>query len=94
MESVINVALIGSAILEEALATDRSMNFHLKKIFAADLASAGIAQSQYPNAEIVNDIKSIVHDAGIELVIVSANSAKDAMVVQDILQSGKKVRII
>jgi len=94
MESVINVALIGSAILEEALATDRSMNFHLKKIFAADLASAGIAQAQYPNAEIVNDIKSIVHDAGIELVIVSANSEKDSVVVQDILQAGKKVRII
>jgi predicted dehydrogenase len=94
MESVINVALIGSAILEEAIATDRSVNFHLKKIFAADHESAGMARSQYPNAEIVSDIKSILHDAGIELVIVSANRAKDSMVVQDILQAGKKVRII
>ena len=94
MESVINVALIGSAILEEALATDRSMNFNLKKIFAADRESEGVARSQYPHAEIVNDIKAIVHDVGIELVIVSAINAKDSLVVQDILQAGKKVRII
>jgi predicted dehydrogenase len=94
MESVINVALIGSAILEEAVATDRSVNFNLKKVFAADHEAAGMAQSQYPNAEIVNDIKSIVHDAGIELVIVSAINAKDSLVVQDILHAGKQVRII
>jgi len=42
----------------------------------------------------VNDIKSIVEDAGIELVIVSANNAKDSQVVQRILETGKKVRII
>jgi len=94
MESKINVGLIGSAVLEEALSTNRTMNFHLKKIFAADSASAGMAKSQYPKAEIVNDIKSIVEDAGIELVIVSAKNAKDSQVVQRILEAGKKVRII
>ena len=94
MESVINVGLIGSAVLEEALSTNRSMNFHLKKIFAADIASAGIAKSQYPKAEIVDDVKSILEDSGIELVIVSANNAKDTEVMQNILQAGKKVRII
>ena len=94
MESVINVGLIGSAVLEEALSTDRSMNFHLKKIFASDLASAGMARTQYPKAEIVNDIKSIVEDAGIELVIVSAKNAKDSEIVQHILKAGKKIRII
>lgn len=94
MESVINVGLIGSAVLEEALSTDRSVNFHLKKIFESDLASAGLARTQYPKAEIVNDIKSIVEDTGIELVIVSAKNAKDSEVVQHILKAGKKVRII
>jgi hypothetical protein len=94
MTTIINVGLIGSAGLEEALATDRSSNFNLKKIFAPDKVSEGIAKTQYPNAEIVNNIKAIVEDAGIELVIVSGQDAKDSMIVQNILEQGKKVRII
>ena len=94
MSTIINVGLIGNAVLEEALATERSENFNLKKVFAGDNVTAGIARSHYPQAEIVNDIKAIVEDAGIELVIVSAPSAKDSLIVQHILQAGKKVRII
>jgi NADH/NAD ratio-sensing transcriptional regulator Rex len=94
MSEIINVGLIGNAVLEEALATDRSANFNLKKIFAADQVAAGMARSQYPKAEIVNDIKAILDDAGIELVILSANNAKDSLVVEHIMQAGKKVRII
>jgi NADH/NAD ratio-sensing transcriptional regulator Rex len=94
MSSIINVGLIGSASLAEALATDRSENFNLKKIFAGDSVAEGIARTQYPQAEIVNDIKAIVDDAAIELIILSAPSAKDSTVVQRIMQAGKKVRII
>jgi predicted dehydrogenase len=94
MSTVINVGLIGSAILEEAQATERSENFNLKKIFAGDKETAGIAKTQYPQAEIVNDIKAIIEDAGIELVILSGSNSKDSLVVQHILQAGKQVRII
>ena len=94
MSTVINVGLIGSAVLEEALATDRSENFNLKKIFAGDKVAAGIAKTQYPQAEIVSNIQSIIEDAGIELVIMSATNSKDSAVVQHILSKGKKVRII
>jgi predicted dehydrogenase len=94
MSTVINVGLIGSAVLEEALATERSENFSLKKIFAGDNEAAGIARSQYPQAEIVNNIQSIIEDSGIELVIMSASNSKDSAVVQHILKAGKKVRII
>ena len=94
MSTIINVGLIGSAVLEEALATNRSENFNLKKIFVGDKEAAGIVKSQYPKAEIVNDIKAIIEDAGIELVILSASNSKDSQVVQHILQSGKKMRII
>ncbi|HYJ38271.1 MAG TPA: hypothetical protein VEV87_06625 [Chitinophagaceae bacterium] len=94
MSTIINVGLIGSAVLEEALATDRSENFNLKKVFAGDKVTAGIAKTQYPQAEIVNDIKAIIEDAGIELVILSAPTSKDSKVLQHILEAGKKVRII
>jgi len=94
MNTIINVGLIGSAVLEEALATDRSENFNLKKIFAGDKVTADIAKTQYPQAEIVNDINAIIEDAGIELVILSAPDSKDTKVVQHIMEAGKKVRII
>ena len=94
MSTVINVGLIGSAILEEALATNRSENFNLKKIFAVDNVAAGMAKTQYPQAEIVNNIQSIIEDSGIELVIMSASNSKDSAIVQHILSAGKKVRII
>ena len=94
MERGIYVVLLGSGVVEEAVDRRRAVNVHLKKIFAADIASAGIAKSQYPKAEIVDDVKSILEDSGIELVIVSANNAKDTEVMQHILQAGKKVRII
>jgi hypothetical protein len=94
MSTIINVGLIGSVVLEEALATERAENFNLKKIFAGDNVTAGIARTQYPKAEIVNDIKSITEDAGIELVIISASNSKDSRMLQHIMQTGKKVRII
>jgi hypothetical protein len=94
MSTVINVGLIGSAVLEEALATDRSQNFNLKKIFAGDKVAAGLAAIQYPQAEIVNNIQSIIEDAGIELVIMSASNSRDSAIVQHILRTGKKIRII
>ena len=94
MSTVINVGLIGSAVLEEALATERSENFNLKKIFAGDNVTAGIAKNHYPQAEIVNNIQSIIEDAGIELVIMSASNSKDSAIVQHILSKGKKIRII
>ena len=94
MSTVINVGLIGSAVLEEALATERSENFNLKKIFAGDKVAAGIAKTQYPQAEIVNNIQAIIEDAGIELVIMSASDSKDSAIVRHILSTGKKVRII
>jgi NADH/NAD ratio-sensing transcriptional regulator Rex len=94
MSTIINVGLIGNAVLEEALATERSHNFNLKKIFANDKITAGVAKTQYPNAEIVNDIKAIIEDAGIELVILSEPSSKDSQIIQHIMKAGKKVRII
>lgn len=94
MSTIINVGLIGSAVLEEALATDRSQNFNLKKIFAGDKVAAGLAKTQYPQAEIVNNMQAIIEDAGIELIIISASNSKDAAIVQHILSTGKKIRII
>ena len=94
MSTIIQVGLIGSAVLEEALATERSENFKLKKIFADDKVAEGFAKTQYPQAEIVNDIHAILNDASIDLVIVSAPSSKDSTMVQHIMKAGKKVRII
>ena len=94
MSTIIHVGLIGSAVLEEALAAERSENFNLKKIFAGDKVTAGFAKTQYPQAEIVNDIQAILNNSSIELIILSEASSKDSQMVQHVMKAGKKVRII
>jgi predicted dehydrogenase len=93
----IKVGVIGCEMSEEILlasgTTNKEEGFRSMKILATDKASAGIAKSTYPQAEIVNDAKSIVDDEAIELVFVSAGRENLPMV-KKALQAGKQVRII
>ena len=94
MNKTINVGIISSGFGNEVFVAAEAYSlekFFLKKIFLTDQAPIDIAKA-YPQAEIVNDVKSILDDAAIDLVIVSAS--KNTLAVQEALQAGKHVRII
>ena len=96
MTNTINVGIISSGFGNEVFVAAESYSlekFFLKKIFVADQAAADIAKA-YPKAEIVSDVKSILNDEAIELVIVSAAGAKNSPAVEAALRAGKHVRII
>jgi len=96
MTKTINVGIISNGYGNEVFVAAESYSidrFFLKKIFIADQAFSDIARA-YPTAEIVSDVKSILNDEAIELVIVSAAGAKNSPAVEEALQAGKHVRII
>ena len=96
MTNTINVGIISSGFGNEVFVAAESYSlekFFLKKIFLTDQAAADIAKA-YPKAEIVSDVKSILNDEAIELVIVSAAGAKNSPAVEAALRAGKHVRII
>src|SRR5258705_5640808 len=66
----------------------------VKKIMAASEVSGGIALSQFPEAQLVDDIESIIHDSGIDLILVSNPKKADMNMVGEAVKAGKNVRII
>ena len=68
--------------------------YHLKKALMPGSFSQETFKSRFPQAEIVNDTRSIIHDHTIELVIVSSPAATDMDMVNEVLKAGKHVRIL
>jgi len=96
MNKIINVGLIGNGSIDESLVASqagRNEQFNLTKILIPYNGTNGV-KVKYPNAEMVNDIKAIVEDSTIDLVIISSAKANDLPLVEQILQSGKHLRII
>jgi predicted dehydrogenase len=96
MTKTINVGIISNGFGNEVFVAAESYSldkFFLKKIFVADQTPSDIAKN-YPTAEIVTDVKSILNDEAIELVIVSAAGANNSPAVIEALHAGKHVRII
>lgn len=91
------VGLIGTGLsdrIHDGIRISRVEGFNLKKAFVANKQEAEIAQTKYPQLEIVNDSSSIIHDDVIDLVLLSVHTAKDMNIVGELLQSGKHMRII
>ena len=66
----------------------------VKKIMAANKVSGDIAMSQFPEAQLVDDIKCIIHDSAIDLILVSKPKHADMNMVGEAVKAGKNVRII
>ena len=49
---------------------------------------------QYPQAQLVDNINSIIHDSDIDLILVSGPKQKDLNIVGEAMNAGKNVRII
>jgi predicted dehydrogenase len=94
MRTVKNVGLIQYSDLATPYTVDsnnESNNFHIKKVLIKGGASAS---GYYPEAEVVQDAKSIIHDGSIDLVILLSPDEEGMNTVTEALNAGKNVRIL
>lgn len=68
--------------------------YNIRKIYLNNNLPQKDIKQQYPDAEIVDDTKLIIHDALIDLVIVASPSDADMDIVGEVLEAGKYVRVI
>lgn len=93
MINIINAGVIGCDMTEEFFQTsanNTTERFNWTKIFTTSNATESIAK-EYPAVKIVDNIKSIVDDKDITLVIVSS---KELAFVKPVIEAGKSVRVI
>lgn len=74
--------------------TSKLNGYNIKKVYLSNNISQNEIKAQYPHAEIVDDTKSIINDALIDLVIVSSPDDTDMDIVGEVLEAGKYVRVI
>ena len=74
--------------------TGTSDGLYLKKVHMTKPVEGNFPELNFPDAEFVNNIQSIIHDETIELVLVSKTGSGDLSLVASVLEAGKHVRII
>jgi len=93
----INIGVISSGITDEILLPASKVGeeqFTLKKIYFTDASFAESAKLKYPQAEIVSNANEIVEDSTIDLVILSAPDDQKSSLMEDVIKSGKHLRVI
>lgn len=93
MEKKILAGVVGCDMTEEFFQTslrNTIENFYWKKIYSGK-RDVSNSYKDYPTAEIVSDIKTIVNDNDISLVFVSADHLE---FVPQVMQAGKSVRVV
>ena len=68
--------------------------YTVKKIMTTNNIPDDIALSQFPEAQLVDDIKCIIQDSAIDLILVSKPKQTDLSIIGEAVQAGKSVRII
>jgi hypothetical protein len=66
----------------------------LKKILLSGKSGGHLYNNFYPDAEIVQDLRSITKDNSIDLVMVTGSLNSNAEVFSEILKAGKNLRIV
>lgn len=97
MEKVKNIGVIEESVAGKTFRLAgicKNEGYDLKKIFIGDNNSDSWVKQQFPRTEIVQDMQSIIHDAGIDLVIIPAHQREELNIVAEILQTGKNLRIV
>ena len=91
MSKNINVGVIGCELSEDLFrfyGVNKLEKFNFRKVFNGQ--STSTLASAFPGTEVVADVKAIIHDADIELVIISNNHLK---LVKEVVETGKAVRV-
>ncbi len=97
MESNKNIALIDCSERAEISRSANTSNLNgyiVKKILTSNKVPEDIIQSQFPEAQLVHDLNSIIQDSSIDLILVSKPTRTDIDMVGEAIQAGKNVRII
>lgn len=97
METNINIGLIecnSKGEISTITSNNNPDGYIVKKIMAPNKVSGDIAISQFPEAELVDDIKSMIQDSAIDLILVSKPKHADMSMVGEVVKAGKNVRII
>ena len=92
-----NIGLIecGSGGEISGITSKNNVNGYIvSKIMTPNKISGDIAMSQFPAAQLVDDIKSIIQDSAIDLILVSKPKQADMDMIGEAVQAGKNVRII
>lgn len=91
-----NIGIIYPGIDEEVLlnAEAHGVRFNLVKAFIHDKTYESRFRYFFPETELVEDINQLTEDTSIELVMLSSKSAANKEIVDQVIQSGKHLRIL
>jgi hypothetical protein len=73
---------------------EKSEGYVLKKILLSGRSGGKLYTDHYPEAEIVQDLYSIIRDHTIDLVMVTGTFNSNVELFSEILKAGKNLRII
>ena len=96
MDKIINMGRIEESMKEKAFSLagiSRVEGYNLKKVFVGDESDSWVKQL-FPEAEIVQDVQSIINDEKIDLVIMPTKQSEELKLVAKVLETGKNIRIV
>ncbi len=96
MEKAMNMGRIEESLTGKAFSLagiNRLEGYNLKKVYVGDDSGSWVKQ-MFPEAEIVEDVQSIINDENIDLVIIPTKQIEELKLVAKVLQTGKNIRIV
>ena len=96
MEKVITMGRIEESMKGKAFSLagiSRLEGYHLKKVYVGDDSRSWVKE-MFPEAEIVEDVQSIINDEKIDLVIMPTKQNEELQLVARVLETGKNIRIV
>jgi hypothetical protein len=73
---------------------EKSEGYVLRKILLSGKSGGRLYHAHYPEAEIVQDLHSIIRDHSIDLILITGALKSDVALFAEILKTGKSLRII
>jgi hypothetical protein len=74
--------------------TEKLEGYVVKKIFLSGKSGGSLYNNYYPEAEFVQDLRSITEDHSIDLVMITGAFNSNVEVFAEILKAGKNLRIV
>ena len=96
MDKVINMGRIEESMKGKAFSLagiSRLEGYNLKKVYVGDDSRSWVKE-MFPEAEIVEDVQSIINDEKIDLVIMPTKQNEELQLVARVLETGKNIRIV
>ena len=95
-DKVINMGRIEESMKGKAFSLagiSRLEGYNLKKVYVGDDSHSWVKE-MFPEAEIVEDVQSIINDEKIDLVIMPTKQNEELQLVARVLETGKNIRIV